>query len=317
MAPRKKVVDEAALKRCEDSKNQLVSQYLHLGSAMKRCSVAVEAYATALNDASTNEEMLALLRAPPTGPMPAAMPGMMPFLSTKQEEEDRAVHDQLINPGGGAAKSKKRSNSEENSGAGEGEAEAEGGAKKKRKSKKKEVDPNAPKRPPSAYIVYQNEVRADVRAQHPDLKYPEILTLIGDNWKGLGEEGQAKYKEKAIKAMDNWKSDTLEYAASGGKAENGDTSMADAAPTSAAPKAKAPKKEKKAKEAPAASTPAEKPASAKAKTPAAITSTPAKGAAAAAKPAPTSTKKNVPQAAPESSDSDSSDDSSSDDESDE
>ena len=283
---------------------------------MKRCSVAVEAYATALNDASTNEEMLALLRSPPTGPMPSGMPGMMPFLSTKQEEEERAILAQLANPGGSGKSSKKRSNSEENGETGgELDGEGEGGAKKKRKNKKKEVDPNAPKRPPSAYIVYQNDVRADVRAQHPDMKYNEILTLIGENWKALGESGQAAYKEKALKAMEDWKTDTIEYAANG-KPEGvakGDDSMAVDAPA-AVKKEKAPKKEKKPKDAPAAaaSTPAEKPSSSKAK-PAAATSTPAAKAAPASKPAPASTKKNVPQAAAASSDSSSDDESSSDD----
>lgn len=253
---------------------QLVSQYLHLGSAMKRCSVAVEAYANALNDANTNEEMLALLRAPPTGPMPSGMPGMMPFLSTKAEEDERAS--------AAGAGSKKRSVSDEpadDAGAPDG--------KKKRKNKKKEHDPNAPKRPPSAYLVFQNDVREKVRSENPDVKYSEVLTIIGEQWKALGEAGQAAYKEKAVEAMNNWKAEAETYHANNPKADaanGGDTSMADAD----AKPAKKPKKEKKEK--PASSTSA-KPAAA---APSASTSTPA--AKNAPKPAPTaSTKKNQPQ----------------------
>lgn len=271
---------------------QLVSQYLHLGSAMKRCSVAVEAYATALNDANTNEEMLALLRAPPTGPMPSGMPGMMPFLSTKAEEEERAILAELANPGNGKG-FKKRASSTGDDGEAAGDDAAAG--KRKRKNKKKESDPNAPKRPPSAYLVYQNEVREQTRAENEGMKYSDILTVIGDKWKALGEAGQAKYKEKALQAMTDYKDEAEKYAAANPKP---DASLGNG---NDEPAAKKPKKEKKTKE--------DKPAST-AKTSKAPTSTTTSTPAAknAPKPAPpTSTKKNQPQAtaAASSSDSDS------------
>ena len=57
------------------------------------------------------------------------------------------------------------------------------GAGKEKKTK----DPLAPKRPPSAYIEYQNSVREDFRKQYSDLPYSEVLKKIGLVWQGMTE----------------------------------------------------------------------------------------------------------------------------------
>lgn len=53
---------------------------------------------------------------------------------------------------------------------------------------KKVKDPNAPKRPASAYINFQNDVREEIRRIHPSLPYKEVLTLIAEKWKNLPTE---------------------------------------------------------------------------------------------------------------------------------
>ena len=53
------------------------------------------------------------------------------------------------------------------------------------KKEKKIKDPNAPKRPPSAYILYQNEVRDEIRKAHPEMPYKDVLALISTRWKAL------------------------------------------------------------------------------------------------------------------------------------
>ncbi|KIM20726.1 hypothetical protein M408DRAFT_54305, partial [Serendipita vermifera MAFF 305830] len=58
---------------------------------------------------------------------------------------------------------------------------------------KKPKDPNAPKRPPSAYLLYQNEVRKDIREQNPDMKYPEVLQEISKMWTALSDEEKKPY----------------------------------------------------------------------------------------------------------------------------
>jgi hypothetical protein len=70
--------------------------------------------------------------------------------------------------------------------------DAEGQAKKISKRQKKLMkqarDPDAPKRPPNAYLLFQNEVRTDMKERFPELAYRDLLGKIADAWKGLSEE---------------------------------------------------------------------------------------------------------------------------------
>lgn len=59
---------------------------------------------------------------------------------------------------------------------------------KKRKRATKPKDPNAPKRPASSYIMFQNEVRKEIKAQYPDISNAELMTLIAEQWKNMGDE---------------------------------------------------------------------------------------------------------------------------------
>ena len=61
----------------------------------------------------------------------------------------------------------------------------DGEAPKKRKRITKPKDPNAPKKPASAYLLFQNEVRNELKNQHPNLTNSEILLLISDQWKKM------------------------------------------------------------------------------------------------------------------------------------
>jgi len=64
-------------------------------------------------------------------------------------------------------------------------------------STKKIKDPNAPKRPPNAFMLFSNEHRAEVRAQHPDEKMPAIAKILGEMWKALSDEDRAPLTERA------------------------------------------------------------------------------------------------------------------------
>ena len=52
----------------------------------------------------------------------------------------------------------------------------DGGGKKKAKRAKK--DPNAPKGPMNAYMLFANSVRAQVREENPDLSMTEVVSTI-------------------------------------------------------------------------------------------------------------------------------------------
>lgn len=69
------------------------------------------------------------------------------------------------------------------------EATEEDGKKKRGPAKEKKVkDPNAPKRPASAYIEYQNAVRDDFRERHNELPYSDVLKKIGESWASMTDE---------------------------------------------------------------------------------------------------------------------------------
>jgi len=68
--------------------------------------------------------------------------------------------------------------------------------KRKRGDKEKKIkDPNAPKRPPSAYLLYQNQIRHQMKEKYPELPYKEMLGKIADSWGQLGD------KEKKVCAL--------------------------------------------------------------------------------------------------------------------
>lgn len=66
-----------------------------------------------------------------------------------------------------------------------GDEEVEGG---KRKRKTKPKDPNAPKRPPSSYLLFQNEVRQELKQKHPTISNNELLAKIAKAWSEMPKE---------------------------------------------------------------------------------------------------------------------------------
>lgn len=65
-------------------------------------------------------------------------------------------------------------------------AEDDGSKKRKRASKPK--DPNAPKRPASSYILFQNAIRSELRKQFPEITNAELLSMISEKWKSMPAE---------------------------------------------------------------------------------------------------------------------------------
>jgi len=64
--------------------------------------------------------------------------------------------------------------------------EEDGSKKRKRKTKTK--DPNAPKRPASSYIIFQNTVRAELKKEFPDISNTELLGMIAEKWKNMPDK---------------------------------------------------------------------------------------------------------------------------------
>jgi len=69
----------------------------------------------------------------------------------------------------------------------------------KKQAKKKKKDPNAPKRPTSAYFYFAGDVRPGIREENPGLKITEVASIIGSKWRGLDDEDKKPYEEQAAK----------------------------------------------------------------------------------------------------------------------
>lgn len=71
--------------------------------------------------------------------------------------------------------------------------EKPGKRRRKADGPKRKKDPLAPKRPPSAYILYQNDVRKEMQDKHQGMLYSEVLGKISESWQTL-EESKKKVR---------------------------------------------------------------------------------------------------------------------------
>jgi hypothetical protein len=71
------------------------------------------------------------------------------------------------------------------------EDDVEGTIKKRRTVGKRAKDPDAPKRAASSYIFFQNDLRQELRKQHPDITSTEIMTRVSKQWAELTPEQKA------------------------------------------------------------------------------------------------------------------------------
>ncbi|EKX52999.1 hypothetical protein GUITHDRAFT_161135 [Guillardia theta CCMP2712] len=88
-----------------------------------------------------------------------------------------------------------------------------GASKKKNAEDDKYKDIQAPKRALSAYMLYANEVRADIVKKNPEMKMTEISKVIGDKWKVLSADGKKKFENEAAKLKSEYEKEKAEYEA--------------------------------------------------------------------------------------------------------
>ncbi|KAF7489018.1 FACT complex subunit SSRP1 [Sarcoptes scabiei] len=86
----------------------------------------------------------------------------------------------------------------------------------RKKSKKSKKDENKPKRPQSAFFLWMNENREQIKKQLPGASLTEITKKAGDLWKDLSKEEKSKYEEMYAKAKKQYEKELSEYKASGG-----------------------------------------------------------------------------------------------------
>ncbi|XP_078070214.1 SWI/SNF-related matrix-associated actin-dependent regulator of chromatin subfamily E member 1-related-like isoform X2 [Mustelus asterias] len=80
----------------------------------------------------------------------------------------------------------------------------------KGKKRKKNI-PNGPKAPLTGYMRFLNERREQLRAQQPDLPFPEITKTLGSEWSKLPPEDKQCYLDEAERAKQQYMKELQEY----------------------------------------------------------------------------------------------------------
>ena len=85
-----------------------------------------------------------------------------------------------------------------------------GAAESKRKYRRHpRPDENAPERPPSAYVIFSNKVREEVKGEN--LSFTAIAKLVGDRWQKLDASGKEPYEAQAAAAKERYNLELSAY----------------------------------------------------------------------------------------------------------
>ncbi|KAM9362530.1 high mobility group protein B2a [Symphorus nematophorus] len=88
------------------------------------------------------------------------------------------------------------------------------------KPKKKKKDPNAPKRPPSAFFVFCSDHRPRIKEENPGISIGEIAKKLGELWATQSPKDKAPYAAKAAKLKEKYEKDIAAYRAKGGSGKS-------------------------------------------------------------------------------------------------
>jgi len=92
------------------------------------------------------------------------------------------------------------------------EKAAKKAAEKEKKAKKKK-DPNAPKKPMSAYMFFVNELRPKLKVERPELGILEVSKEAGKLWGSMDAEAKAKYEAMAAEDKQRYERAQANYVA--------------------------------------------------------------------------------------------------------
>ncbi|KAG7454093.1 hypothetical protein MATL_G00263780 [Megalops atlanticus] len=82
---------------------------------------------------------------------------------------------------------------------------------KGRKKKKPVKDSNAPKAPLTGYVRFMNDRREELRAERPDVPFPEITRMLGNEWSKLPPEEKQRYLDEAERDKERYMRELEKY----------------------------------------------------------------------------------------------------------
>jgi hypothetical protein len=84
---------------------------------------------------------------------------------------------------------------------------------------KKKKDPNAPKKPLSAYMFFSSENRPTVKEENPQLSFGDLGKELGRRWKEMTASDKKPYEEMALRDKGRYEKEKGAYDAAGGAAQ--------------------------------------------------------------------------------------------------
>nr|XP_015815325.2 protein polybromo-1 isoform X7 [Nothobranchius furzeri] len=73
----------------------------------------------------------------------------------------------------------------------------------------------------SGYILFSSEMRAVIKAQHPDFSFGDLSRLVGTEWRNLDSSRKAEYEERAAKVAEQQERDRAHHHSSPRAGVNG------------------------------------------------------------------------------------------------
>jgi len=93
----------------------------------------------------------------------------------------------------------------------EEEEESEDEAAKKKRKGKKWKDPNKPKRAMSAFFLYSQAFRQQVKEDNPDASFGEVARILSAQYKALPEKETKKWAKKAEQEKSRYQDEMKDY----------------------------------------------------------------------------------------------------------
>ena len=91
----------------------------------------------------------------------------------------------------------------------EGQAERVATETKRKYRRHPKPDDNAPERPPSAYVLFSNHIREEIKGK--DLSFTDIAKLVGQRWQALSASEREPYETRAASLKETFNQHLVEY----------------------------------------------------------------------------------------------------------
>ncbi|KFY05402.1 hypothetical protein O988_00013 [Pseudogymnoascus sp. VKM F-3808] len=82
-------------------------------------------------------------------------------------------------------------------------------SRKRKYTKHPKPDPNAPAQPRSAYVIFSNKVREDLKGE--SLSFTEIAKLVGEKWQNLTPGERKPYEQQGFAAKETFRDELAGY----------------------------------------------------------------------------------------------------------